>query len=229
MRSNSIFNQLLPGVPVYPALGNHESHPTNLFAPAYLNRPDLSTQWLYDFVADEWRYWLPATAQDTIKRAGYYTALIKPGFRLIALNNNDCYVYNWWLMFDYRYPIPQLQWFHDTLYLAEQANEKVHVLAHMPSGGGSCFRVWGREFRRIVDRYWNTISGIFNGHTHRDQFNVYYSRANANYAINVAYNGGCTTTFTNVNPNYRMYHVEQQSYVSIIYQLYIICNSLIKI
>jgi sphingomyelin phosphodiesterase len=87
-------------------------------------------------------------------------------------------------------------------------------LAHIPSGGGSCYKPWSREYRRIIDRFHMTISAQFNGHTHLDEFNVFYSSSDARHAVNVAWNGGGATPFHFVNPNYIMYYVDRQQYVS---------------
>lgn len=208
---NDLLASTFPGTPVYPVLGNHEGHPMNLFAsnevPAHF-----STQWLYDYVAGEWSKWLDESALETVRLGGYYTALARPGFRIIALNNNDCYVYNWWLLYEPSLPQSQLQWLHDTLLAAEKAGEKVHVLAHQPPGEGTCFKVYSREYRRIVERFWDTVSGQFVGHTHADEFNVYYSHENPSQAVNIMWNGGSTTAHTDVNPNYRMYTMDPSTY-----------------
>lgn len=81
--------------------------------------------------------WINAAAANTVRAGGYYTVLVRPGFRLVVLNNNDCYIYNWWVMYSRTEIAGQLQWFHNTLLAAEQSNERVHVLAHIPTGGGS--------------------------------------------------------------------------------------------
>lgn len=52
------------------------------------------------------------------------------------------------------------------------------------------------------------------GHSHRDEFNVFYANANINFAVNYAWNGGATTTYSNVNPNYILYYVDRTLYVS---------------
>jgi len=39
--------------------------------------------------------WLPESTRSTILQGGYYTLSPKKGFRIIALNNNVCYCYNW--------------------------------------------------------------------------------------------------------------------------------------
>lgn len=151
----------------------------------------------------------------TLRENGFYTVLARKGLRLIGLNSQDCDNFNLWTLYEPKMGVRQLQWLHDTLLEAESNKEKVHILAHFPSGTGGCFRVWSREFRRIIDRFWNTITGIFNGHTHSDEFNLYYSRENPSFAINAAFNGGSATTISNKNHNYRLYHVDSNSFVSL--------------
>ncbi|KAG5672942.1 hypothetical protein PVAND_003029 [Polypedilum vanderplanki] len=211
-RFYNLVRQVFAGVAVYPVLGNHEAQPTNVFAPPHITQANLSVQWLYDYTATAWSSWLPAAAQATIRRGGYYTVLHRPGFRIIALNNNDCYIYNWWILYSRDELRLQLQWLHDTLLAAEAAGERVHLLHHIPSGGGSCMRWWSREFRRIIERFHRIIQGQFVGHSHRDEFNVFYATANTNFAINYAWNGGATTTYSNVNPNYIKYFVDVTDY-----------------
>lgn len=168
---------------------------------------------LFHLLAKTWN-WLPKDALDTVKNAGYYTVLLRKGLRVIALNNNEGYSYNWWLMNDSRYFAKQLQWLQDTLFLAERNREKVHILVHIPNVSNDLFSTYSREYRRIVDRYWNTISAQFNGHTHIDQFTMFYAIDQPKTAINVAWNGGSVTSYSNVNPNYRVYSVDKNSFVS---------------
>ncbi|XP_055686656.1 sphingomyelin phosphodiesterase-like [Lutzomyia longipalpis] len=211
-RVHTALRENFGGLPVYPVIGNHEAHPTNVFAPSSINDPQLSTQWLYDFLADEWSYWLPASALATVRQGGYYTVQVRPDLRIIAINNNDCYTFNFWLLYDPQYPRYQLQWLHDTLLEAERAGQKVHLLGHVPSGGGSCHRVYSREYAKLVERFWNTISAQFMGHTHADQFTVFYAQSNPYQAVNVQWNGGSTTAFSDVNPNYKVYLADPQTY-----------------
>jgi sphingomyelin phosphodiesterase len=166
--------------------------------------------------ADTWgrHGWLSGQALQTVRQGGYYTVLLRPGFRLIAMNNNDCYIYNWWVMYSRNHIAANLQWLHNTLLAAEAAGERVHILKHLPSGGGSCFKFWSREYRRIIDRFHNIIGAQFNGHSHRDELEVYYDSATAQHAINVAWNGGSAVAYANVNPNYHLYYVDQTHYVS---------------
>jgi sphingomyelin phosphodiesterase len=187
---------------------------TSRFAPSQIQTHGLTSQWLYDFVADQWSHWLPEATKKTIKVAGYYTVQMQHGLRLVVLNNNDCYTYNFWIYYDPQYLVGQLQWLHDTLLQAETKKEKVHIIAHVPSGDDTCLKVWSREYRRILDRFWNTIVAQFNGHTHSDTFNVIYSRESVDHAIGQAWNGGSFTTYSHLNRNYAVYEVDRESFVS---------------
>jgi hypothetical protein len=54
----------------------------------------VSTQWIFDLMASEWKRWLPDETKATILAGGYYTVLVKPKFRIIALNSNVCFISN---------------------------------------------------------------------------------------------------------------------------------------
>lgn len=178
-----------------------------------INDPLISSQWVFDVAVEEWASWLPSEALETISKGGYYTLSPKPGLRIIGLNSNVCYTYNFWLLYDEVDPFGQLQWLVDVLTQAELAGERVHILSHIPSGGGSCLKNWSVQMRRIVDRFSGTIAAIFNGHTHNSQFNVFFKADNLSEAAAVAYNGGSITSYSNLNPNYRVYSADAESFV----------------
>jgi sphingomyelin phosphodiesterase len=205
---------MFSNTPVYWILGNHEAHPVNEFAPDFVTEAKLTSQWIYDMAAEKWSNWLPDHTQPTIRKGGYYTVLLQDGLRLVAINNNDCNIYNFWIMLDPQYLVKQLQWLHDTLLEAEFNGEKVHLLAHIPSGEYDAFKVWVREYRFILDRFWDTIVAQFVGHTHFSTFNVYYSRENPDLAIGQVWNGGSISTYSHLNSNYNVYSVDAGSFVS---------------
>uniref|UniRef100_A0A336KIJ5 Sphingomyelin phosphodiesterase n=1 Tax=Culicoides sonorensis TaxID=179676 RepID=A0A336KIJ5_CULSO len=199
------------GMKFYPILGNHEAHPVDVFAPEEISKESLSMNYLYGYISKAWRRWLPQSTELTLNRGGYYTTLVRPGFRVVGLNNNVCYNINWWVMYHPQEHTVQLNWLHDVLLQAEKANERVHILLHQPPGGESCYYVWAREYQKLIDRFHHIITGQFNGHTHREEFNVFYKSNDLSRPINVAWNGGSQVTFTNVNPNYRVYHVDKET------------------
>ncbi|XP_011178147.1 sphingomyelin phosphodiesterase [Zeugodacus cucurbitae] len=217
-RINQLFAEKFAGIPVYPTVGNHEPHPSNVFGASDLPA-EFNVKWLYEHLWSLWSGWLPADAEKTVLKGGYYTASPKKGFRVISINSNDCYLYNWWVYHDGSVVIEQLQWLHDTLLAAEKAGEYVHILSHIPSGDADCWTVWAREFNRIIERYNHIIGGIFTGHTHVDELNVHYS--SKGHAVGVSWNGGSLTTYSNKNPNYVVYQVEPKSLQVVDYEAWI--------
>ncbi|KAJ8894389.1 hypothetical protein PR048_007040 [Dryococelus australis] len=65
---------------------------------------------------------------------------------------------------------------------------------------------------RAVQTFESTITAQFNGHTHFDEFHVYYDIKNSSRANNVALNGGSVTSYENVNMNYKIYSVDPSSW-----------------
>ncbi|EFN81993.1 Sphingomyelin phosphodiesterase [Harpegnathos saltator] len=221
--SYDLFYEVFGNTSVYPILGNHEPQPLNLilannsfvkfrYAPTTVTNDKLSTQWLYNMIADIWigYGWLPESTRSTILRGGYYTVSPKKGFRIIALNNNVCYCYNWWIWYQPKDPDNQLQWLAETLLQAEKDEELVHILAHVPPAHEHCQSTWKREYLKIINRFAHVIRAQFNGHTHNDEVELLYG--NENKVKNVAWNGGSVTTYTELNPNYKLYIVDNQNY-----------------
>ncbi|GLV41289.1 uncharacterized protein CBL_04813 [Carabus blaptoides fortunei] len=201
------FRQSFPSTTIFPILGNHEPNPLNEFTTTDIQDPHLTTQWLYDLVAEEWSHWLPESTKETIRKGGYYTVLVKPGFRIIALNSNVGYTFNWWLLHDDKALQEQLQWLSDTLYEAEKSGEQVHILSHVPTGDNTCLTKWSHEYYRIIQRFAHVISAQFVGHTHFDEMNLYFNNSDIMEPMSVAYNGGSFTSYVNVNPNYKLYDI----------------------
>ncbi|KAG5672940.1 hypothetical protein PVAND_003027 [Polypedilum vanderplanki] len=201
----NLINEIFGQISVYPILGNHENQ--NLFAPLYIDAPSYSTQWLYDHVVDLWKNTLTNDSLQTVKDGGYYTELIKPGLRIIALNNNLCFIYNFWLLFDVEPIREQFQWLHDTLLEAEEAGERVHILAHIPSGIDTYHEICSREYQKIVERFHKIIAAQFNGHTEFFEFYLTYKTTNISNPIALTFNGGALASYSRKNRNYIVYNV----------------------
>lgn len=204
---------------VFPILGNHEVHPCNLYPPEYMNKGKFSIQWLFNATAEFWKDFLPAEALETVRKGGYYSVSPKEGFRVIAINSNIGYYYNFWLVLDDQDPYGQLQWLSDELQKAEDNNEVVHILSHV-TAGTEMASSWAEQLRLIIRRYHNVIGGIFNGHTHIDEFNLYY--AFDGKPISVAHNGGSLTPYSDVNPNYKIYTVDPTNFEIFDFETYMV-------
>ncbi|XP_071532616.1 sphingomyelin phosphodiesterase-like isoform X2 [Panulirus ornatus] len=204
-----------PGVPVFPAIGNHESHPVNSFPQPYINN-EFDISWLYDEIVTLWQTWLPPEVATSVGYSAYYTVLIKPGLRLLSINTNYCYGYNWWLVYDDVDPASELQWMAMELQKAEDAGEKVYLISHHHPGHEDCTNTWSHQYNRIVLRYESTIAGLFYGHTHKDHFLMFYDPDDANRAYHVGYVAQSQTPYHKLNPGYKLYtvdgHYEGSSY-----------------
>lgn len=47
-------------------------------------------------------------------------------------------------------------------------------VGHIPPGASDCMKVWSRNYYQIIERYESTIKAQFFGHTHADEFAVFY-------------------------------------------------------
>ncbi|KAJ8986281.1 hypothetical protein NQ317_009991 [Molorchus minor] len=197
-----------PNTPIFPAVGNHEAVPAGSFAPSWVKEEDHSIKWLYTTLADQWRRWLPTTASNTVLHGGFYSVLLKPGFRLISLNTNYCHSYSWWLLVNSTDPANELKWLTYELEQSEKNGEKVHLIGHIPPGSSDCMKVWSRNFYAIIERFQSTVVAQFYGHSHADEFEVFYETAEYSRATSVAYLGPSVTSYINFNPAYRIYYIE---------------------
>ncbi|XP_053564816.1 sphingomyelin phosphodiesterase [Bombina bombina] len=201
----TLIKKFLGNVPVYPAVGNHESAPVNSFPPPYVHGNE-SSSWLYDAMAKEWEDWLPTPALGTLRKGGFYTLKLGPKLRLVSLNMNFCAHENFWLLINTTDPAGQLQWLVDVLQEAETNHEKVHIIGHIPPG--ICMKSWSWNYYKIVNRYESTITAQFFGHTHLDEFEIFYDEETLSRPLSVAFIAPSVTTFINLNPGFRVYQVD---------------------
>lgn len=106
-------------------------------------------------------------------------------------------------------------WMIEELQNAEDTNERVWIVGHVPSGwdGSNPIPDPTNLFYQIVDRYSpHVIANIFFGHNHEDQFMVYYANngtvQNTNTALTTGWIGPSITPLTNMNSGFRLYEVD---------------------
>lgn len=127
-----------------------------------------------------------------------------------------CDIFFRWLLHNKESLKEQLQWFYETLKEAEMNREKVHIIGHIPPNSAGCVKAWTTEYILIVNRFSHIISGQFNGHSHLDEFSIFYTTDNPSKSLNVAWTGGSGTSIDGLNSNYRVYYVDGESYVRIV-------------
>lgn len=58
------------------------------------------------------------------------------------------------------------------------------------------------------DRYESTVTAQFFGHTHFDEFELFYDTQNLGRPVSIAYVGPSVTPYSDLNPGYRIYYVD---------------------
>lgn len=221
IRSYKIMKHFLGDLPVFPTLGNHDTFPYGQLPPLkYYNQSnfnDSDYHWNDDLMSKLWtsNEWLPESDQQQIKShySGFSTVTSR-GLKVISLNSNCYYQKNLWSYIDLETD-PDLfgQWSFliDELIESESKDQRVWILAHIPSGDSDALPIQSKIFAKIIERFSPyTIANIFFGHTHKDQFKVLYD--NNEEPVNMAWISQAITPLGPSNPSWRYYEVEDESF-----------------
>lgn len=213
------------GSPVFPVLGNHDTNPEAIDAPHSLPGPlGQQISWNFDHVASLWQHngWIDeTTANEARLHYGAYSVLNQYGLRIITLNTDFWYRSNFLNYINTINPdvSGMLKFLIQELQAAEDAKERVWILGHVLPGwdGSNPLLNPTHLFYQIVDRYSpHVIANIFFGHTHEDQFMIYYANngtvQTSEHALAVGWIGPSVTPLTNLNSGFRMYEVDTGSF-----------------
>ncbi|PYH73945.1 Metallo-dependent phosphatase [Aspergillus vadensis CBS 113365] len=174
--------------PIYSAIGNHDTHPVNIF-PGSLNIPKelVDVEWTYTALTTHWRTLQNNPTLITTRFGAYATTYTlpptheedptpNPKIKIISYNSNLYYRLNLLL---YTSPMPidpmaQFTWLISELHTAEQEGVKVLLITHIPISSKETLPAYADTLRRILYRYRDTVVGVFCGHGHVDTFGVFY-------------------------------------------------------
>ncbi|WFD03046.1 hypothetical protein MOBT1_001735 [Malassezia obtusa] len=214
---------------VITAIGNHDTSPTEMAAPASL--PDGRANqfsWNWDYVSKLWHSegWINSTtAKDVRTHYGGYSINPRKGLRVISFNTDFWYTGNAFAFINTTDPDVSgvLRFVTDELQAAEDANERAWIVGHVVPGwdGYSSMDNPTNLFYQIVTRYSHTIAAMFFGHTHEDEFAVYYHNTNGNSssvsrktedAVAISFISPSITPLTNMNPGIRVLEVDSETY-----------------
>ncbi|KAK5045799.1 hypothetical protein LTR84_008892 [Exophiala bonariae] len=252
-----IFKQYLGDTPVYATLGNHETIHKD-FVPQHVLNPDptnTSTNalaWNYDLLSSLWEKneWLNTTEAAWAKtHYGVYATTTAQGLRVISLNSDFWYrvnVFNYWNISNPD-PTGMFRWLSDELTRCEKHGQRAWIIAHALTGhdGTAALPNPSALFHSIVRRFSpGTIAAIFFGHTHLDQFQIFYdylpdsidflsgkrdtTKVDFSRPLVVGHVGPSVTPLTGLNAGYRVYQVDNKTFEVLGAQTYFanISNSL---
>ena len=216
----------------YPLYSNHDTYPQAFTAWPSQNDvlPDnasypIQQQPNYEAVSAAFSNygWLSASdAQELINTGlGIYRTKTAEGLVIISLNSDAWYYFNFYAYIGVN-RVDQsgvLSKLIDYLLEAEAADDPVWIIQHVNVGGGGTYNALPAPsdlYYQIVDRFNNTIRGNFFGHTHSDEFGVFYTNngtvKSADTAISVGWIMPSVTPYTNLNSGFRYYLVDPDTF-----------------
>jgi len=170
-------------IQVYPSLGNHEKYPSDQFYPFGQGREDEALK----FFGNLWHKWLGDEAYNEFIKFGYYSKKhLDTNLRIISYNCFYCDVFNFFLIKNPTDPSNQIEWLEKTLRKAEQENEDVYLIGHIPSGDTSLLSECAKRHLALIDRFSHIIRGQFGGHTHNDEVKImrdYFNKDKVNSIV----------------------------------------------
>lgn len=199
-----------------PILGNNDGYPSSQFSWPEVTDDDVSTNFITERLSQLWGPWLASfdeTALNTFRQFGYYSVLINPDLRIIALQTNFCSRFNYWQFYDSKDPGDQIKWLISQLRDSEQKNQKVYILGHHPISSLFCTENWTRIYLKVLKRFKDLLVASFYGHTHLNEARIYYDDDDTDDPIHVGFTGASLTPFGHVNPGYDVYTMDHVSKV----------------
>ncbi|KAK6382352.1 hypothetical protein LTS17_004239 [Exophiala oligosperma] len=251
-----VFKKMLGSTPVYAALGNHDTLPVSFNTQHNMNSDPKNSssnvyQWNYDLVSSLWmeHSWLnDSEASFARTHYGAYATTTAQGLRIISLNSDFWYkanIFNYWNVTN---PDQSgiLKWLADELSACEKRGQRAWIIAHVLTGfdGTAPLPNPTALFYSIVRRFSPaTIAAVFFGHTHQDQFQIFYdylpsslqstedasrpaalrdtTQVDFSKPLQVSYIGPSITPLTGLNAGYRVYQIDSETFSVINSQTFI--------
>ena len=233
------FKAQLGNIPLYVALGNHDTNPTDMASPnSWYPESGLVNDfnWNYALVSSLWagQNWIGGEVPEVARtHYGGYSVLAHNGKLKIITYNTDF----WFWTNIYNYPnvtnpdaSRTFAFMIRELEAAEAAGQRVWLIGHVESGydGSDSMPNPTSLFYAIVQRFSpHVIAGIFYGHTHQDYHMIYYdfpvrgdrplsNQSNDNTTllnpINHAWIAPSITPVSSGNPAWRYYEVDAETF-----------------
>eukprot|EP01084_Bolivina_argentea_P160043 278728_1 len=210
-------------IPIFFDLGNHEGLPVDNFGGPpldnWFNNP--VGQWLSQWIDTKYSIQFDSRKPSQIMSySGYYTSLIRPGFRLISINSGYTAGGNYYLTFT-QWDDPyidlggQFKWLNNTLHRSKYIlNEQVVIIQHHPIS--SAVEQFQKLYYDLYAEYQDIIITIFAGHTHCDHYhslgNNNFTSKSSNKPFATWFSSGSVVQYGGRNPAFRVFKYNRQNY-----------------
>ena len=101
---------------------------------------------------------------------------------------------------------------------AEANGQRVHIHAHVPPTSIDCFPEWTKNYQLILERFRETIAEQFFGHNHVEK-NLVWLDSTSQQPMATGWVAPSLTTWSHVNPAFRVYTIESTNFVSFLLRL----------
>jgi len=201
---------------IYPLLGNHEGIPLD-----QMNMDINSSHWPIDYLSELWSHWLTPESKESFKKFGRYSQLHpNTKLRIVALNSFTKDATNSFNFGNITDVWGELQWLYNVLKKAEINEESVLIIGHYPPLNTFIINEWAKRYLVLMDRFSDMVVGQFFGHVHEDTFQVEPSFSNPAEFSGIAFLHPAMTTNILLNPSYRVYEFDRESYLMLNYNQY---------
>jgi len=233
-----VFKAEMGDVPIYPTLGNHDSLPEAYNTPNNIQPGGTGDNnifsWNYDLLSSLWQRdgWITKSeANYASTHYGAYAHTTTQGLRIISINTDFWYIHNVFNYFNFTNPDQSgiLKFLISELEACEARDQRAWIIGHVLSGyeGSNSLPNPTALFYSIVRRFSPaTIAGIFFGHTHEDQFQIFYdynstslngTLRNTNAIdltkpLTMGFIGPSITPLTGNNAGYQLYKVDSKTF-----------------
>ena len=187
----------LPETRIFPVIGNHDVVPQ-------FQMPETGPFYVYSSAANEWREFVSEESVKTLNHSAYYTELIAPGLRLIALNTILYYQENLLVSRDLEDPAGQFAWMHNIMDNARKIGERIIITTHIPPGT-EYWLEFNRRYLKAFTGYNDVIVAAFYGHEHKEEFRIIRDVTENSDGAHIAFITSSVTPRTTVNPSITLY------------------------
>jgi sphingomyelin phosphodiesterase len=236
------FKAMMNDTPVYATLGNHDSLPEAFNTENTLDpNSSLSSNamsWNYELLSSMWNNngWLTTSEKDyAATHYGAYAHTTKQGLRVISINTDFYYTSNPFNYWNFTNPDTSgmLTFLAKELSACEKAGQRAWIIGHVLSGydGSNALPNPSALLYSIVRRFSpTTIAGVFFGHTHEDQLQIFYdylpnstitkngktyrntTAVDYTKPLTMGYIGPSITPLTGNNAGYQLYQVDAKTF-----------------
>ncbi|CAI5759989.1 unnamed protein product [Candida verbasci] len=214
-----ILKHYLDEIDVIPTFGIRDIFPMNQFPQKNIN---LNLQWQFDFLSDLWQElgWIDVGISKQIRYFQFgYSLITDRGLKIISLNSNIWNfknLYNYWNITNID-SYGMWKWLINELVDSERNFQRCWIIAHLPPNHQS-LPLQANIFAQIIERFSpRVIAAIFFGFTQKDQFIIQYGSDGTDTkslekAVNHALIAPSISPYSAVNPSWKYYSVDKQSF-----------------